>query len=49
MYDTQPDFQTEIDQLIRLFKNFDKFGFGESEIKDVMDKKREANAKEMRR
>ena len=39
MYDTQPDFQTDVDQLIQLFKNFDKQGFNESEIKDVMEKK----------
>lgn len=49
MYDAQPDFKTEIDQLIDLFRDFDKFGFNEQEIRNVIDKKSEAVAKEKRR
>ena len=38
MYDTQPEFKTDVEQLIELFKNFDKQGFNEQEIRAIMDK-----------
>ena len=38
MYDTQPEFKTDVEQLIELFKNFDKQGFNEQEIRGIMDK-----------
>lgn len=49
MYDTQPEFKTDVEQLIELFKNFDKQGFNEQEIRGIMDKKRESQARDQRR
>ena len=49
MYDAQPDFKTDVDQLIDLYRNFDKLGFNEQDIRGIIDKKRESQAREMRR
>ncbi len=49
MYDYSLNMKSDVDELIELYQNFDKQGFGEQEIKDVLSKRKEAHARDMRR
>lgn len=49
MYDYSLNVKSDVDELIELYQNFDKFGFGEEEIMDVLGKRKEAQARDIRR
>lgn len=49
MYDYMKDVKTEEEELIELYEHFDKKDFTEDEIKDVMNRRKEAHARDMRR
>jgi hypothetical protein len=49
MYDYRPDLKTDVEELIDLYKNFNNFGFGEDEINEVLKKRKDARARDIRR
>ena len=49
MYDYSENVKTDVEDLIDLYQNFHKLGFQEDEIKDVLFKRKEANARDIRR